>query len=74
MRQRVHHLIVIIEQLHLDFHRVFRKRHEEHVLEGFLRMLGLVGGQPFLEEGREGVTVDDDAVFLRTDGNLTVAS
>ena len=37
-------------------------------------MLGFVGGQPFLEEGREGVAVDDHTVDFRTDGDLTVAS
>ena len=49
MRQRVYHLIVVIEQFYLDFNGVFRKGYKEHVLKGFLHMLGLFCDEPFLE-------------------------
>ena len=62
MGQRVDYFIVVVEQLHLYFYRGFRVRHKKHILKRLLSVLGLIGGEPFLKEGREGVAIDDHIV------------
>jgi hypothetical protein len=74
MCQRVNHLVVIVEKYYLDLYGVLWEGYEEYILIRLLYMLGLVGGEPLMEEGGEGVTVDDYAVGFRTDGDLPVAS
>ena len=63
MGHRGLHVIVEVEELNGDIDGVERERHKEHILERTLCVLGLIGGEPLLKQGRERMTIDD---LLRT--------
>ena len=71
--QRRRCLVAVVAKVDGDVYGIFRKRHEEHVLESFRLRLRLVVAQPLLEERREGVAVDNGAVAVAAHGNLSVA-
>ena len=67
------HLPAVVAQVDGNVDSVLREWYEEYVLERFCLRLGLRIGEPFLEEGGEGVAVDDFVAVVVADGYLSVA-
>lgn len=57
--ERGGYLAAVVAQVEGDVYGIFRHRNEEYVLETLRVLLCLWIGEPFLEEGGEGVAVDD---------------
>ena len=64
---------MIVEEVNGDKGRVLGEGHEKDVLEGLGSGLRLLGGKPFLEEGGEGVAIDDLAAAGVAKRYLSVA-
>ena len=72
MRHRGNYPLMVVAQLYGNIYWLLGKRHQEDVFERLLRMLCLVGGEPFLKKTRETVTIDNLSCILCPDGELTV--
>ncbi len=71
--ERGGYLAAVVAQVEGDVYSIFRHRYEEYVLETLGVLLCLWIGEPFLEEGREGIAVDDFARAVVAYGYLSVA-
>lgn len=71
--ERGGYLAAVVAQVEGDVYGIFRHRNEEYVLETLRVLLCLWIGEPFLEEGGEGVAVDDFARAVVAYGYLSVA-
>ena len=73
VRHRSVHLIVVVSQLYGDLHRLFGEGDEKHVLERFLRMFGLLCGEPLLEQRGERMAEDHQTVAQVAYDQLSVS-
>ena len=71
--ERGGYLAAVVAQVEGDVYGIFRHRNEEYVLETLRVLLCLWIREPFLEEGGEGVAVDDFARAVVAYGYLSVA-
>ena len=68
-----HGVATVVVEFHRDVGAVERHGCEKDILEGAACLLGLRVGKPFLEEGGEGVAVDDLAAAVVAHHQLAIA-